>query len=119
MTSTNSIRGFRVGSYASHENDAGQPLAQRFSVQYFCVSGHVTEPSFSIDADPEEIPEEWTCTSCGLPAGRDASAPPAPPKNVPFKTHLDYLMERRSTDECEELLAEALEGLRKRRGTAR
>ncbi|OKL53711.1 electron transporter [Bowdeniella nasicola] len=118
MSSASSIRGYKVSSFTSHEDDHGQVLAQRVAVSYFCANGHETRPTFSVDADPADIPEEWACPSCGLPAGRDAAAPPAPPTHAPFKTHLGYLKERRSEGECEELLAEALEGLRKRRGRA-
>ena len=39
-------------------------------------------------------------------------------KLEPYKTHLAYVKERRSEEEAESLLAEALDQLRARRGTA-
>ncbi|MDO5700326.1 MAG: RNA polymerase-binding protein RbpA [Bowdeniella nasicola] len=115
MSGPGSIRGSKIGSAQSHEDVRG-PLAERFQVSYFCANGHETTPSFSASADPKDLPEEWACPQCGLPAGRDAATPPEPPKNVPFKTHLDYVKERRSESECEALLDEALAALRRRRG---
>lgn len=62
-----------------------------------------------------EIPEEWDCPRCGLPAGRDEQNPPAAPRTEPYKTHLAYVKERRSDADGEAILAEALERLRQRR----
>jgi hypothetical protein len=41
--------------------------------------------------------------------------PPPPPKIEPYKTHLAYVKERRSEQEAQEILDEALEKLRARR----
>ncbi|NIH57481.1 hypothetical protein FB473_002126 [Brooklawnia cerclae] len=86
--------------------------APRTRVSYFCANGHETRPAFSLDAD---IPDEWECTRCGLPASKDRLNPPPPPKNAPYKTHLAYVKERRSDKEAEAILSEALELLRARR----
>src|SRR5690606_41958425 len=67
--------------------------APRVRVPFWCANMHVTRPSFASDA---AIPELWDCPRCGLPAGQDENAPPAPPKNEPYKTHLAYVKERRS-----------------------
>ena len=61
-------------------------------------------------------PQLWDCPRCGLPAGRDEQAPPAPPRAEPYKTHLAYVKERRSDADGEAILAEALARLRQRRG---
>jgi hypothetical protein len=76
---------------------------------FFCAKGHETRPSFAEDA---AIPDVWDCPRCGWPAGRDRNDPPAPPKTEPYKTHLAYVRERRSEDDGEAILAEALAKLR-------
>lgn len=86
--------------------------APRTRVTYYCANGHETSPAFAMDV---EAPEFWECVSCGLPAGQDAANPPAPPKIIPYKTHLAYVKERRSEDEASAILAEALGLLRARR----
>lgn len=63
-----------------------------------------------------EIPQEWDCPRCGLPAGLDKENPPAAPRTEPYKSHLAYVKERRSDADGEAILAEALERLRRRRG---
>ena len=83
--------------------------APRVRISFWCSSGHETVPSFASDA---VVPELWDCPRCGLPAGQDASAPPAPPRTEPYKTHLAYVRERRSNEDGEAILAEALAKLR-------
>ena len=114
MAGANAIRGSRVGSGPMGETERGD-AAPRVHVTYWCGNGHQTTPSFS-QGDEVEIPEIWDCPRCGLPAGPDKDAPPAPPKTEPYKTHLAYVKERRSDEEAEALLAEALATLRARRG---
>lgn len=62
-----------------------------------------------------DVPENWDCPRCGLPAGRDEQTPPAPPRNEPYKTHLAYVKERRSDADGEAILEEALAKLRRQR----
>jgi hypothetical protein len=83
--------------------------APRVRVSFWCANMHETRPSFASDA---AVPENWDCPRCGLPAGQDESAPPAPPKNEPYKTHLAYVKERRSDKDGKAILEEALERLR-------
>jgi hypothetical protein len=83
--------------------------APRVRVSFWCANMHETRPSFASDA---AVPETWDCPRCGLPAGQDESAPPAPPKNEPYKTHLAYVKERRSDKDGKAILEEALERLR-------
>ena len=85
--------------------------APRLYVSFYCANGHVTRPAFAADA---QIPDSWDCPRCGLPASQDADNPPAPPKIEPYKTHLAYVKERRSEDDGESILAEALERYRGR-----
>jgi len=56
--------------------------------------------------------------SSGLPAGLDKENPPVVSKTEPYKTHLAYVKERRTEEEAAQLLEDALQQLRERRGTA-
>ena len=112
MVGGSAIRGSKIGSGPMGESERGD-AAPRIMVSYWCAQGHETSPSFAAEV---ATPEIWDCPRCGLPAGRDRSAPPAPPKNEPYKTHLAYVKERRSDADGEALLAEALEALRRDRG---
>ncbi|MES6489913.1 RNA polymerase-binding protein RbpA [Cutibacterium acnes] len=111
MSGGSAIRGSRVGAGPMGEAECGE-AAPREYVSYFCANHHVIRPAFAAEA---EIPDTWECPRCGLPANRDQANPPAPPKIVPYKTHLAYVKERRSEAEAAAILAEALENLRQRR----
>lgn len=107
----NAIRGTRIGGGPSGEAERGE-AAPRMTVSYFCVNGHESSPSFALEA---EIPDEWECPNCGLPAGKDRENPPTPRRVEPYKSHLAYVKERRSDEDGAAILAEALERLRQRR----
>ena len=84
-------------------------IAPQQRISFWCANRHEVRPSFAVDA---AIPDTWDCPRCGYPAGRDVDNPPAPPKIEPYKTHLAYVRERRSDEDGEAILAEALERLR-------
>jgi len=109
------IRGSRVGAGPMGEQDHGHH-AERISVSYWDALGNETVRHFAANVPEEEIPETIDCPSSGLPAGRDKANPPALAKNEPYKTHLAYVKERRTEEEAEALLQEALDKLRARRG---
>ncbi|MDQ4138335.1 MAG: RNA polymerase-binding protein RbpA [Actinomycetota bacterium] len=111
------IRGSRVGSGPMGEQDRGYH-AERIAVSYWDEHGNETVRYFAANLPPEEIPDIIDSPSSGLPAGRDRENPPAVPKLEPYKTHLAYVKERRSEEEAAQLLDEALQALRTRRGTA-
>ncbi|HEV7907003.1 MAG TPA: RNA polymerase-binding protein RbpA [Pseudonocardiaceae bacterium] len=111
MAGGNAIRGTRVGAGPMGESERGESAPRR-RVSYWCANGHESRPSFAVEA---ELPEVWDCPRCGLPAGRDEQAPPAPPRNEPYKTHLAYVKERRSDADGAAILEEALTKLRKQR----
>lgn len=111
MSTGSVIRGSRVGAGPMGEAERGD-AAPRQRVSYFCYNGHETRPSFAIEA---ELPETWDCPRCGLPASQDQQNPPLPPKVQVYKTHLAYVKERRSEDEAQAILSEALQELRDRR----
>jgi hypothetical protein len=87
--------------------------APRQVVSFFCANGHETQPAFAADAT---VPDLWDCQRCGFPAGRESASPPAAPRNEPYKTHLAYVKERRSVEDGDALLEEALARVRARRG---
>ncbi|ANZ39238.1 electron transporter [Lentzea guizhouensis] len=111
MSGGNAIRGTRVGAGPMGESERGESAPRR-RVSYWCANGHESRPSFAVDA---EVPDNWDCPRCGLPAGRDEQTPPAPPRNEPYKTHLAYVKERRSDADGEAILEEALAKLRRQR----
>ncbi|TAK69590.1 MAG: RNA polymerase-binding protein RbpA [Actinomycetota bacterium] len=108
MAGGSAIRGSRVGAGPMGEAERGD-AAPRLRVSFWCAKGHETRPSFASDA---AVPDSWDCPRCGWPAGQDEHNPPSPPKIEPYKTHLAYVKERRSHDDGEAILTEALERLR-------
>ena len=114
-TGGNAIRGTRVGAGPMGEQDHGYH-ADRIAVSYWDALGNETVRYFVADIDPDEIPDVIDSPHSGLPAGRDKQTPPAVAKTEPYKTHLAYVKERRSDDEAAQLLDDALQQLRDRRG---
>lgn len=108
MAGGSAIRGSRVGAGPMGEAERGES-APRKRIAFWCANGHESRPSFAADAQP---PDTWDCPRCGFPAGRDRENPPAPPKNEPYKTHLAYVRERRTDEDGEAILQEALAKLR-------
>ena len=108
MAGGSAIRGSRVGAGPMGEAERGE-AAPRKRIAFWCANGHESRPSFAVDAQP---PDTWDCPRCGFPAGRDRDNPPAPPKNEPYKTHLAYVRERRTDEDGEAILQEALTKLR-------
>ncbi|KQV09934.1 electron transporter [Kitasatospora sp. Root187] len=90
------------------ESERGE-LAPRRRVSFWCANGHHTQPSFAIEAVP---PETWDCPKCGLPAGPDPDQAPDSSGKAPYKTHLGYVRQRRTQEDGEILLNEALAKLR-------
>ena len=109
------IRGARVGSGPMGEQDRGI-VVERRSVSYWDALGNETVRYFAADLPDDEVPETIDSPSSGLPAGRDQLNPPSLAKNEPYKTHLAYVKERRTDEEAAQILAEALQQLRARRG---
>ena len=106
------LRGSRLGS-VSYESDRHTEFAPRSLTSYDCPEGHATEVPFAAEA---EIPYTWQCKTCGAPAERrDAEAPEAKALK-PARTHWDMLLERRSLDELEDVLAERLAVLHEHQG---
>ena len=108
MAGGSAIRGSRVGAGPMGEAERGE-AAPRVYISFWCASGHKVSPSFASDA---EIPELWDCPKCGAPAGQDKANPPSAQKNEPYKTHLAYVRERRSKEDGDAILAEAIAKVR-------
>ncbi len=108
MAGGNAIRGTRVGAGPMGEAERGESAPRRH-IPFYCARGHETRVSFAEEAAE---PESWDCPRCGLPAGQDRDNPPAAPRTEPYKTHLAYVKERRSDEDGEAILAEALAKLR-------
>lgn len=119
--STSGFRGTRVGvtQGAGLKNQGDDPLGEllpRICVSYWCALGHETRPVF-VKLPEEEIPATWDCRRCGRPASRTPGvAPPRETAEDGFKTHLEYVKERRSSQDAEDVLAGALRRLRASRG---
>lgn len=115
--STSGFRGTRVGvtQGAGLKNQGDDPLGEplpRIYVSYWCAMGHETRPVF-VKLPDEEIPAIWDCRRCGRPATRTPGAAlEAETAEDGFKTHLEYVKERRSSQDAEDVLAGALRRLR-------
>jgi len=109
------LRGSRLGT-TSYETDRNTDLAPRQAVSYDCPRGHVTEVPMSSEA---ELPATWECRVCGATALlRDGATPEAKKGKTP-RTHWDMLLERRSIEDLEEVLAERLAELHRRTAAVR
>ena len=106
------LRGTRLGS-VSYESDRHTEFAPRLRTAYDCPNGHATEVPFAAEA---EIPSSWECRVCGATALQRDGAQPEEKKGKPARTHWDMLLERRSTAELEEVLAERLAVLHDHQG---
>ncbi|GAB3606441.1 RNA polymerase-binding protein RbpA [Conyzicola nivalis] len=111
------IRGSRVGAGPMGEQDRGYH-AERVQVSYWDELGNETVRHFAANLPEDEIPLTIDSPQSGLPAGRDKDNPPSVAKLEPYKTHLAYVKERRTEEEAESLLGDALSQLRARRGSA-
>jgi len=106
-----------VGAGPMGEQDRGYH-AERVQISYWDELGNETVRYFAANLPDDEIPLTIDSPQSGLPAGRDKENPPSVAKLEPYKTHLAYVKERRTEEEAESLLGEALTQLRTRRGTA-
>ena len=109
-----SLRGSRLGS-VSYETERNTAPIERQYVEYRCATGHQFTVPFADDA---EVPDTWECKFDGGSAKLVGGSEPAPKKVKPPRTHWDMLLERRSVEDLEEVLAERLEVLRGRRTRA-
>ena len=93
----------RLGSQ-SMETEAGVEPAPRQRVEYRTADGESVTVTFAAEA---EIPPVWT-TKTGHEAVLVNGEKPENPNEKHQRTHWDMLMERRSTEELEEILEQRL-----------
>jgi len=111
-----SLRGIRLGAQ-SLQSEEGVVFMERRETTYTCdTCAHVTRLMFSAEA---EAPQTWECRECGAEArlqvdGKSVELEESNEKVA--RSHWDMLLERRTTEELEELLAERLAFIRDRRG---
>ena len=101
------------GQLPATNHSTGPAYASPVFVSSFrCAKGHETSLVFA-QLPEEQIPGVWDCRRCGGTATRDESkfALEETPTEG-FKTHLEYVKERRSSQDAEDVLAGALERLR-------
>src|SRR5215218_152343 len=115
---TSGFRGTRAGATAGtgtslESGEHGNSLP-RIRISYWCAKGHKTQLVF-VKLPEDQIPAVWDCRRCGVAAARDGVAPAdADILDDGYKSHLEYLKERRSSQDAEDLLAGAVEKLRAR-----
>jgi hypothetical protein len=112
--SDGALRGTRLGA-TSYETDAHVELAPRQLVTYDCPNGHIVSMPFSVEA---EVPYTWECR-CGAEATRRDGEKPEEKPTKHVRTHWDMLLERRTIEDLEVLLAERLDLLRDGRSPAK
>ena len=113
-----SMRGMRLGTQ-SLESDRGVSLAERQTGEFRCQNGHEFPVVFSLEA---ELPQTWDCTACNAVAVRIENGKEIEVTGLQVdekRTHFDMVLERRTRDELEELLAEVLAEMRERRSKGR
>src|SRR5579875_1541667 len=109
------LRGTRLGA-TSYENDRNTDLAPRQDVAFDCPSGsHFTVPL----AAEAGLTATCECRICGSVAIAASGESPSPKKVKPPRSHWDMLMERRTVEDLEAVLAERLEIIRERRSAER
>jgi hypothetical protein len=123
---SNSFRAVRVGSETGAGLAGWQAVTGRtvvpvtkVPVTYWCPKGHATTPVFA-NLGEADIPPLWDCPHCGQTAAREPGGGGAEARGSeePYKSHLEYAKERRSPDEAEAVVEQALEKLRRRRREA-
>ncbi|MGB3414492.1 MAG: RNA polymerase-binding protein RbpA [Microbacteriaceae bacterium] len=111
-----SLRGMRLGSQ-SLQNDIGIELADRVRRSFRTDTGEIFTVVFSADA---EVPLIWEDPKSGKEGALlDSEGNPEigeVEEEKIARTHWDMLLERRTPEELEEVLAWRLQYLRDRRG---
>jgi hypothetical protein len=92
--------GVTEGTGSSFQSEDHGKALPRIQISYWCAKGHETRPVF-IKLPDDQIPPVWDCRRCGAPASRDGqAAAAADAMDDGYKTHLEYVKERRSRQEA-------------------
>src|ERR1700745_2564278 len=102
------LRGTRLGA-TSYENDRNTDLAPRQDVAFDCPNGHHFSVPFAAEA---YLPASGNVRFCGPFAIAATGDSPSPKKAKPPRSHWDMLMERRTVEDLEAVLAERLQNIR-------
>jgi hypothetical protein len=116
MKRHSALRGTRLVA-TSNQVDRAAQLEPRQISDYWCAADHRTSAAFAADVEP---PAEWTCRVCsGASTLERGSAPGRTPQRFFPRTPYEFLMMRRSVEDGERILAEALAAMRERRRSRR
>ena len=98
---------------ASNQVDRGAEVAPRRISDYWCAADHQTSAAFAADVEP---PPEWSCRICSGPSALERGSAPVAirPRFFP-RTPYEFLMMRRTVQDGERVLAEALAAMREGR----
>ena len=109
MKRRSGVRGNRLVT-ASNQVDRGAELVARRVVDYWCAADHQTSVVFAADVDPAV---EWQCRICSGPSSLTRGSAPANvrPRFFP-RTPYEFLMMRRTEQDGERILTEALAAMR-------
>ena len=109
MKRRTAVRGTRLAP-ATNQVDRGADLAPRRIAHYWCVNDHLTSLVFAADV---EFPVEWSCRVCSAPSSLERGTAPTPvPQRWFPRTPYEFLMMRRTAEDGERVLAEALAAMR-------
>ena len=89
-----------------------QPLsdpADRIEITYTCPTDHEFTRVFAADAS---VPAAWDCPHCGRNASCGFTQSSETPVDDGPRTHWDMVLERRTTEELAEMLAERVAQMR-------
>lgn len=110
MTRRLAVRGTRLVTATNQVDRGGEP-APRHLAEYWCANDHQTSAAFAADVD---FPVEWPCRVCSGPSTLERGKAPAlaRPRFFP-RTPYEFLMMRRTVEDGERILAEALAAMRR------
>jgi hypothetical protein len=115
MTRRAVLRGSRL-SNPNNQVDRGDPPVPRHPVDFWCANDHRTTVTLALSA---VTPISWPCARCGAPACRDrGAASPEPAVPVSPRTPYGFLMMRRTPQEGQRILQDALAALKSARSRA-
>jgi hypothetical protein len=97
---------------ASNQVDRGAALAPRRVSEYWCAADHLTSAAFAVEIEP---PVAWPCRVCSGSSSLQRGTAPLQARPRSFRrTPYEFLMMRRTAEDGERLLAEALAAMRAR-----
>ena len=110
MKRRSALRATRLAATSNQVDRGAEPVARRVA-DYWCASDHQTPVVFAADVEP---PVEWACHACGAPSSVERGTAVTPPRPRFFpRTPYEFLMMRRTVEDGERILDEALTAMRK------